>query len=104
MTDKRNKGTSLFLVICLSNWKEKGKVYICLTVWVDSIITNDLIVAVFYLEHLLFTFMQKNFMFNAFKMHSTHLQLVFIKRTLMLVEYLSEIMHFSQFLEETVFR
>ena len=78
--------------------------YICLTVWVDRIITNDLIVAVFYLEHLLFTFMQKNFVFNAFKMHLTHLQLVFIKRTLMLVQYLSEIMYFSQYLEETVLR
>ena len=77
--------------------------YVRLTVWVDSLITNDLI-AVFYLEHLLFTFMQKNFIFNTFKMHLTHLQLVFIKRTLMLVEYLSEIMYFSQYLEETVLR
>lgn len=62
-------------------------------VWDDSIIANGFTVAVFYLEHLLFTFMQKNFTFNAFKMHLAHIQLVLIKRTLMHVAYLSEIMY-----------
>lgn len=35
-------------------------------VWDDSIIANGFAVAVFYLERLLFTFMQENFTFNAF--------------------------------------
>lgn len=77
--------------------------YICLIVRDDSIIINGLTVTVFYLEHL-FTFMQKNFTFSAFKMHLAHLHLVLIKRTLMLVAYLSEIMYFSHYLEETMLR
>lgn len=63
-------------------------------VWDDSIIANGFAVAVFYLERLLFTFMQENFTYNAFKMHLVHIQLVLIKRTLMHVAYLSEIMYF----------
>lgn len=71
--------------------------------WDDTVIANGITAAVFYFEHL-FTFMQKNFTFNAFQMHLAHPQLVLIKRTLIHVAYLSEIMHFSQYLEETMLR